>query len=89
MPRTVSELLEAMRVSQSNWTREDLETLYKGFGFNIRTGAKHDIAIHTQYRNLRGTLPNHKSFAKGYVSSAIKLVDQLRRLVKQGGKNDK
>lgn len=75
-----SRLLEAMRWSQNNWTRHDLETLYLGFGFRIRRGSKHDIAIHKQYPKLRGMLPNHKSFAKGYINSAVKLVDKLQEL---------
>lgn len=82
-----SSLLEAMRRSQSNWTRHDLETLYLGFGFRIRRGKKHDIAIHTQHPEFRGTLPNHKSFAKGYIVSAVRLIDRLQELErkKEGG----
>ena len=75
-----SRLLEAMRRSQNNWTRHDLETLYLGFGFRIRRGSRRDIAIHKQYPELRGTLPNHKSFAKGYIHSAVRLIDKLQEL---------
>ena len=89
MAKTAADLLEAMRRSKNNWTRRDLETLYKGFGFRIRIGAKHDLAIHEQYPNLRNTLPNHKSFAKGYITSAVKLIDRLKELETQGGKNGK
>lgn len=89
MARKASDLLEAMRRSQSNWKRRDLEALYRGFGFRIRVGAKHDITIHTKYPELRGTLPNHKSFAKGYINQAVKLIDQLRELEIRGGKNGK
>lgn len=89
MARKVSELLEAMRRSKDNWTRKDLEGLYIGFGFRIRVGKKHDIAIHTKYPKLRGTLPNHKSFAKGYIVSAVRLIDQLQELGIREGENDK
>jgi len=75
-----SGLLEAMRRSQSNWARDDLERLYLGFGFRIRRGRKHDIAIHKEYTELRGTLPNHKSFAKGYIHCAVRLIDRLQEL---------
>jgi len=87
--RKVPDLLEAMRRSKDNWTRKDLEALYMGFGFRIRVGAKHDIAIHTKYPNLRGTLPNHKSFAKAYIVSAVRLIDQLQELEIGEGENDK
>lgn len=89
MARKVSDLLEAMRRSKNNWTRKDLEDLYIGFGFRIRVGEKHDIAIHRKYPQLRGNLPNHKSFAKGYISSAVRLIDQLKELEIRGGKNGK
>ena len=82
------QLLEAMRSSQDNWSRHDLESLYIGFNFRIRRGKKHDIAIHNKYSKLRGTLPNHKSFAKGYISSAIKLIDYLQKLVDLGEKDE-
>jgi len=75
-----SRLLEAMRRSQNNWTRHDLETLYLGFGFRIHRGSKRDIAINKQYPELRSTLPNHKSFAKGYINSAVRLIDKLQEL---------
>jgi hypothetical protein len=73
-------ILEAMRRSQSNWTRHDLETVYTGHGFKIRIGAKHDMAIHIKYRRLRGTLPNHTHFAVGYITNAIKLIDEAKQL---------
>lgn len=83
-------ILDRLRASQDNCTRHDLEVIYEANGFKIRRGAKHDIAKHTEYKHLRGTLPNHKSFAKGYVTTAIKLVDEVRRLQRQeGGKNER
>jgi hypothetical protein len=80
MSKRGDELLEAMRQSQDNWTRHDLENLYLDFGFEIRKGAKHDMAIHNKYKQLRNTLPNHKSFAKGYITSAIKSIDLLQKI---------
>jgi len=76
-------LLAAMRRSQDNWTRHELETLYLGFDFEIRIGRRHDMAKHKKHRHLRGTLPNHKSFAKEYVRTAIRLINELQRLEKQ------
>jgi len=77
-----SKILERLRKSANNCTRHDLEVIYLAYGFEIRRG-KHDIAKHTKYKHLRGTLPNHSSFAVGYVITAIKLIDTARRLQEQ------
>jgi hypothetical protein len=85
MTAKAAKLLEQLRRSKANCTRHDLEVLYLGYGFRIRIGSKHDIAIHKKYEHLRGTLPNHASFAIGYVTCAVNLVDEVLRLEKQGG----
>ncbi len=85
----MSGLLDAMRRSKNNWTRKDLEALYEEYGFNIRRGAKHDMAINKKYPQLRATLPNHKSFAKAYVVSAVRLVERLQLMETEGEKNEK
>jgi hypothetical protein len=69
-----------MRQSAANWTREDLERLYEGFGFNIRHGSKHDIVKHPDYPQLRATLPRHTTLAKAYIRTAVKLIDELENL---------
>lgn len=78
-----AKILENLRRSQDNCTRHDLEVIYIGYGFNIRKGSKHDFAVHTKYKKLRGSLPNHKSFAKGYVTCAIALIDEALHLARQ------
>jgi len=83
--KKAAKLLERLRRSKANCTRSDLESVYLGYGFRIRIGSKHDMAIHEKYKHLRGTLPNHKSFAEGYVTCAIDLIDEVLRLEKQGG----
>jgi hypothetical protein len=85
MTAKAAKLLEQLRRSKANCTRHDLEVLYLGYGFRIRIGKKHDMAIHEKYKHLRGTLPNHTSFAIGYVTCAIDLIDEVLRLEKQGG----
>jgi len=77
-----AKILARLRGSPNNCTRHDLEVIYLANGFEIRKG-NHDIAKHTKYKRLRGTLPNHKSFAIGYVTTAIKLIDEALRLQKQ------
>ena len=80
--KRANKLLEGMRRTLSNWTLEDLYSLYKGYGFKIRSG-NHPIAKHPLYPHLRATLPNHKDFAKGYISHAVKLIEKLLEL--EGG----
>ena len=73
-----------MRQSAANWARHDLDTLYIGYGFKIRTGKKHDVASHPEFPQLRATLPRHtKNLAKGYISHAVKLIDQLQVLERE------
>jgi len=78
------DLLERMRKSKSNWKMEDLERLYKEFGFVIRHGSNHDIVSHPTFPKLRATLARHKPLPKGYVQFAVKLVDKLLELQKEG-----
>ena len=86
MPRRATKLLEDMRRSTANWKRYDLDTLYYGFGFEIRVGKKHDIAKHPEYPQLRATLPNkHPYLANEFIRTAVKLIDQLQQLSKKSG----
>jgi len=80
------ELLERMRKSKSNWKKEDIERLYKEFGFILRHGSNHDIVSHPDFPNLRATLARHKALPTGYVQFAVKLVDRLLELQKEGNK---
>ena len=84
MPSRASKLLEGMRRSSANWKRGDLDTLYLGFGFEIRTGKKHDIAKHPEYPTLRTTLPNnHPYLANEFIRTAVKIIDELQQLKKK------
>ena len=80
VPDKAAKLLERMRRSAAGWKRADLDQLYLGYGFKIRPGTKHDIVAHPDYPQLRTTLPRHSSLAKGYISFAVKLIDQLQQL---------
>ena len=83
MTSKAQKLLERMRQSKSNWKRQDLDTLYEGFGFIITHGSSHDIVKHPSFPELRTTLPRHNELAKGYVHMAVKLVDKLLQLEKE------
>lgn len=73
-------LLVRMRASKADWGFRDLETLFLGFGFSYREGGKHRVYYHPDHPELHATVGRHTSLAKGYVSTAIRLVDQLREL---------
>jgi len=81
-------LLERARTTAANWSKSDLERLYEAYDFEIVRGTKHEFARHRKYPQLRGTLPNHTSFAPGYVRSAVKLIDEAQRLLLLESKKD-
>lgn len=73
-------LLSRMRASKSGWGEKDLESLYVGFGFQYQEGGKHRLYSHPKYPELYATVGRHKSLAKGYISTAVKLIDRLKEL---------
>ena len=73
-------LLSRMRVSKSGWGDRDLESLYLGFGFQFREGGKHRFYFHPKYPQLYATVARHNPLAKGYISKAVKIIDQLKQL---------
>lgn len=85
MTSKADKLLEQMRRSKANWKRVDLDKLYEGFGFIITHGANHDKLKHPDFvevRELRATLPRHRTLDKVYVEEAIKRIDRLLELQK-------
>ena len=72
-------LLARARRAPAGFSVADLRQLYVMFGFEIRPG-NHPIAKHPTFPYLRATLPNHRSFAKEYVRTAVKLIDEVLRL---------
>lgn len=83
MPSKASKLLEKARRSRGDWKRNDLEALYKGYGFLIDHGAKHDIVYHEQYDDLVQTLPRHRKVQRAYVKKAVELIDRLLAMQEQ------
>lgn len=73
-----------MRQNSNNWKRRDLESLYLGFGFIIKTGrGPHDKVYHPDFPFLVTSLPRHRKLAKVYVTIAVDLVDKLNALLKE------
>lgn len=72
-----AKLLERLRRSSANAKREELIALYEAFGFEIRHGKNHDLAVHPKFPMLRATIARHNSLAVGYFKTAVKLIDTL------------
>ena len=73
-------LLSRMRASKSGWNEKDLESLYLGFGFQFREGKKHRFYFHPKYPQLHTTVARHNSLAIGYITTAVKLIYQLKEM---------
>jgi len=74
------ELLEQMRRRRSGWGEDDFDRLYRSFGFReiTRPRAPHWVYIHPEFPDLRATVGRHRSLAKGYATTAVRLIDTLR-----------
>lgn len=68
-----------MRQSKTGWGFNDLDALYRGFGFEVREGGKHTMYIHPRFPELRATVARHRSLPIGYVQHAIRLIEELER----------
>ena len=73
-------LLLRMRRSKSGWGQDDLQALYLGFGFIEFEGGKHRRYTHPKYPFLQATVGRHNSLAKGYIETALELIDRLQML---------
>lgn len=73
------ELLEQMRRRRSGWGEDDLDRLYRSFGFReiTRPRAPHRVYVHPDYLDLHASVGRHRSLAKGYATTAVRLIDTL------------
>lgn len=78
MPTTAEKLLDRAKIGQSNWKRQEIDRLFKGFGFTIRSGRSHDIVSHPDHPDLRQTLPRHRKVKPVYVRNAVRLIEILK-----------
>ena len=81
MTSKAEKLLEKMRQSPNNWKRNDLESLYTGFGFIIvNSRGPHDKVFHPNYPVLITSLPRHTELGIYNIRQAIKLIERLKLL---------
>jgi hypothetical protein len=69
-----------MRETKADWGCENLDKLYRGFGFEVRQGKKHLVYKHPEYKYLRATVARHDPLPVGYIETAIELIDRLKEL---------
>jgi hypothetical protein len=77
--RQANKLLQRAKDSPYGWTRNEIDKLYKSFGFIINRGNNHDIVKHPELsNNLKGTLTRSSGeLHPDYVRHAVKLIEIL------------
>jgi hypothetical protein len=83
---SAEKLYQRMRRTKAGWKPSDLDRLYRGFGFEVREGAKHTLYIHPEFPNLRATVTRSRSLAVGYIEHALQLIATLKE--ERGGMGD-
>jgi hypothetical protein len=83
---SAEKLYQRMRRTKAGWKPSDLDRLYRGFGFEVREGAKHTLYIHPEFPNLRATVTRSRSLAVGYIEHALELIEALKQ--ERGGIRD-
>jgi len=82
-PKSARKLYERMRRNKSGWGEKQVRKLYEGFGFVARDVGNHVHYRHSDYPQLRGQVPRHRSLRDYVVADAVATIDELLRL--QGG----
>ena len=81
MSRKANKILEKMRRNKSGWHPHHFQTLYLGFGFTMKAGRRHNIFIHTEFPQIRDTIPRHdRELGKAYARNAVDNIDLLLSL---------
>lgn len=80
------DLLERMRRTRSGWGENDLDRLYRSFGFQeiTRPRAPHRVYVHPDYLDLRSTVARKRSLPKGYATTAVRIILLARRQLSGG-----
>jgi hypothetical protein len=73
-------LLAKARASKAGWHRNELDSLYTGFGFIIVNKAKHDKVYHPDHPELFTFIPSHTKLGEYNIDNAIKLISRLQKL---------
>lgn len=77
---SAKKLRERMQGTKSGWGEKDFETLYVGYGFTFRDGAKHRMYTHPVFPHLHTTVSRQRDLPPGYAQEALKLISELEAL---------
>lgn len=84
MPSKADKLLKRLRQTQKGWTAKELLILYQHFGFDIKSGSKHDIITHPDFSELRDTLTRSSGeISPDYARDALKSIEKVLEKDKQ------
>lgn len=77
--KKASKLLRRAKDSPYGWTRNELDSLYKSFGFIIENRTKHDLVKHDDLpRDEKATLTRSSGeIHPDYVRRAVELIEML------------
>ena len=80
-------LLQKAKTAPYGWTRNELDSLYKSYGFIIISRTKHDIAKHPDLpKTEKATLTRSShELHPDYIRRAVELIEML--LAQKGEKN--
>ena len=73
MSRKANDIFDELKAGKRAGYHPHLfQTLYLGFGFNMRHGDSHDVYKHPDYPFLRELVPRHaKELGSGYADDAF------------------
>jgi hypothetical protein len=75
-----AKILEKMRNNPRNWRIEQIETIAKNYGINIRkSGGSHVIFDHKNWVELL-CIPSHRPIKPVYIKKLLILIDLLEPL---------
>lgn len=82
--RKALRLLQRAKDSPAGWTRKELDSLYRSFGFIIINGRNHDIVKHPDLPNdIKGTLTRSSGeIHPDYVRHAVNMINMLLQIKK-------
>jgi hypothetical protein len=89
MSSNAAKKLRRMRQKRGGWKRNDVYSVYEGFGFIIKGGGSHDRVYHSEFKQIVRRVPRHNDIGEYVIDELIKAIDELNRLRSQKEKAEK
>jgi hypothetical protein len=78
-------LLEKARNSQAGWGRQDIDSLYRAWGFEAQARANHTWYRHPSHSDLYAAVTRSSGdISRKYVEMAIELIELIEELIARG-----